>query len=233
MGSPGFDACRIARPRGRAQPTASIQVARLRSRAPSPGRRSARSASRIATRSRSPLPRSRTSSGPPTRISSRAGNRAGSFSRSRRTGTGAARPAHSSTSSAPPRLSPKDVPPQDRQRPGAPQTTQATAPAAARSIPPQEEQAAGSPHVLQTCATPYPGSGEKTKPRRVVASALTSLGARPPGPGLTTSTGGQRRTAGSTAGSPSAEASADGHAAARTHTARSRRDRARATSRPW
>ena len=102
----------MARPSGRAQAIASIQVVTARSRAVRPGRRSARSASRIATRSSPPRPKSRTSSGPPTRISpcfGSAGHRPGP---SRCTGTDAARIAHSSTRSRPPRRRPKSCAPQ-------------------------------------------------------------------------------------------------------------------------
>ena len=68
-GSAACEDCTMALPSGRAQAIASIHVVTARSRAVRPGRRSARSASRIATRSSPPRPKSRTSSGPPTRIS--------------------------------------------------------------------------------------------------------------------------------------------------------------------
>ena len=73
---------------------------------------------------------------------------------SRFTGTVAARIAHSSTRSRPPRRRPKSCAPQCLQRPSASHTTHRTPPSSARSRPPQAAHAAGAPHDRQTAAMP-------------------------------------------------------------------------------
>ena len=169
---------------GRAQPTASIQVASARSRAPSPGRRSARSASRIATRSRSAgaevAHRLRTAdehlavARQPRRVAGReprtgtgatrdgpllhplGARRAGSRTRSRRTRRTARAPRTPRTGPRPP---PTAALRRTRRRPPARRTS-------------------GRPARSRT-----PGSGAKGTPARRLASARTSRGARPSGPG--------------------------------------------------
>src|SRR6266545_2792153 len=219
----------MTRPEGRAHPAASIHSARDRSAAASPGRRAARSASRMPTRSSPGGGTSFTASGPPTTIPAH-----GSAPPvPRRTGTEATRAAHSSTRSTPPRAMPNTRPPQLAQRPGASHTTHRVSPASSRMVPPHDAHRAGSPHERHTLATPYPGSGWYRNPRRAPFTAPTSRGARPSGPGRTTSTGGQARPDGATSGAPVATASPLGHRAAITQTAPSRPARATATSRTW
>jgi hypothetical protein len=130
---------------------------------------------------------------------------------------------------------PNVVEPQTAHRPSASHTTQRTAPSEARSNPPQFAHAAGDPQPRQTCATPYPGVGAYTNPRRTSRSACTTRGALPSAPGRTTSTFGHRRAVGRTSGSPSAAVSADGQraASATTGAAGSTAARSNATSRAW
>src|SRR6266540_3223864 len=194
----------MTRPEGRAHPAASIHSARDRSAAASPGRRAARSASRMPTRSSPGGGTSFTASGPPTTIPAH-----GSAPPvPRRTGTEATRAAHSSTRSTPPRAMPNTRPPQLAQRPGASHTTHRVSPASSRMVPPHDAHRAGSPHERHTLATPYPGSGWYRNPRRAPFTAPTSRGARPSGPGRTTPPGGQARPDGATSGAPVATAAA-------------------------
>ena len=213
--------CTIARPPGLAHAIASVQVVTARSRAVSPGRRPARSASRIATRS-SPL------ASEVADIVGAADEDLAVGRQARRVvgrqpvhGDARDRAAHSSTRSCPPRRRPKSLAPQARHRPGASQTTHRTAPSLDRSTPRQTAQAAGWPHARQTAAMPYPGSGEKRNALVLSRSARTSRGARPSGPGDTISTGTQLRRRGATVGSAKAAASDEGAIADMTTTARS------------
>src|SRR5581483_8433882 len=144
----------ITRPPGRVHAAASIQEASARSRATSPGRREARSASKMATRSRPRGPKSFTASIPPTRISDGPGGRGALPRPILLTGTLAIRPAHSSTRSAPPRATPKFDAPQLAHLPSARHTAQRTRPPSTRSRPPHTSHAAGSPHARHTRATP-------------------------------------------------------------------------------
>ena len=197
---------------GRAHATASIQVVSARSRAARPGRRAARSASRIATRSSSPGPRSRTPRDRPTSTSPLGrqprrvpGAAAGAPGPARRA------PAHSSTRSAPPRRSPKSIAPHER---APPRRLAHDAPD--RSLPRAQHPAArrAGRRLAARAADlrdPVPGQRrEQERPRRGLRSARTSRGARPSGPGRTTSTGGQLRRGGATSGRRARAASDDG-----------------------
>ena len=132
---------------------------------------------------------------------------------SRRTGTRATPRAHSSTRSAPPRAI------AEVRRPAA--RASARAPRRPRSGPPRPPRAAsrrtrrtrparrtpgrpGRPRSREAARTGTPSRGLLGAPR-------TSRGARPSGPGLTTSTGGHRRPTGSTSTCSIACASSDGH----------------------
>ena len=70
-------------------------------------------------------------------------------------------------------------------------------------------------------------------PLRAVLRAATNRGARPSGPGLTTSTGGQDRAVGVTWRASTAIASVEGQREAMTQTAPWIRARASPTSRTW
>ena len=215
----GWSACTIALPDGRAHATASIQVASARSRAAIPGRRSARSASRIATSSRLPSRGHAPTQDPPTRISAGRGRRARPRDATRRTGTGATDAAHSSTRSAPPRRIPKSVAPQCAHGPGASHTTHGHDTASDRSRPPQAAQAAGRPHERHTCADPVSGQRREDESSMRLPQRPDQPGCPTLGPARTTSTGGHRRVDGATVGMRSALASDEGHSADSTHVA--------------
>ncbi len=100
-------------------------------------------------------------------------------------------------------------------------------------MPPHAAHAAGSPQFRHTRAMPAPGSGAYTNARRAPRRADTSRGARPSGPGRTTSTGGHHRADAVTSTPPRATASADGHTADIRQTPSDSPARATPTSRTW
>ena len=185
-GSDGCELCTIARPAGRAQPTASIQMASARSRAARPGRRAAESASSTrrdqgARRRDRGRARGRRRATSPADLGSRGGT--------------ASRPAP--TRSAPPiprrarrrpRRIPKVVPPQTAQRRW--QRRRCTAP-----VPPRRGAARRTTHRRpggRRCGRPARrrsrGSARRRRPAGRSGEPATRRGARPSGPGRTTST---------------------------------------------
>ena len=122
-GSFAWEACTIARPPGRAQAIASIQVVTARSRAARPGRLPGEVRVEHGHQIEAARPQVADVVGTTDEISPSAGSRGASSGPSRATEAETTPAAHSSTRSRPPRRTPKVVPPQFRQRPGASQTT--------------------------------------------------------------------------------------------------------------
>ena len=238
-GSFGVRVCTIARPSGRAHadrlhPRRERPLARAR--APAAARRGRRPGSPRGRARRGP--RSRTSSGPPDE--DLAVGRAAAARRSapsRRTGTPATR-ARPTPPRAPARRAriPKSSAPQRAHRPGASQTTQRTAPSSDRSSPPHAAHAAGSPQDRQTARDAVARAAARTgTPGAPPAARAPAAAPDPPGPGVTTSTGGQRRAGRRHVGQARApRPPSDGQSARSTHDgARSTPARASATSRTW